>query len=156
VTDPVIKEGVIRALSDPAGQGVAAGPLLQEYYRIVASGSDPDGMLRWAIGNALSVVAEDSVSEEVINLATDRSQGRCRQMVVVALSRLPSQKAVPVLLSLLSDREVVGHALIALRNLKAPEAIPHIESFLADPEVWIRKEAERALVATRRSSRRRR
>ena len=155
VTEPFIKEGVVRALTDPAARGIAAGPLVREYERITAEDSDPEGWLRWAIGSALALVADDSVSDQIINMAKDRSQGMARQFVVVALTNLSSPDVVNVLLSLLSDREVLGHVLLALRKLKPPEAIPHIEPFLDHPEAWIRKEAEKALKAIHRTNQRR-
>lgn len=65
-----VHEMLVRSLSVPAARGVA-GPLLVEQFRRV---EDPSGLgLRWVIANALSVVADDAVFDDLVELARDRS-----------------------------------------------------------------------------------
>jgi len=52
---------------------------------------------------------------------------------------------VDVLVELLDDEEIAGHALIALRKKALPEARSAIEPFVEHPKTWIRNEARRAL-----------
>jgi HEAT repeat protein len=69
-------------------------------------------------------------------------------MLAVALGNMSKASAVvDVLLELLKDDEVAGHAIIALGNLKAGAAREAIQVFLKDPKPWVRKEAEKALKA---------
>jgi HEAT repeat protein len=107
---------------------------------------DPTGAgLRWAIGSALEVLANDEIADGMIKLATDRRYGKAREMVVVGLGKLRDARVIDVLLNLLSDDEVVGHAVMALGKLRARTARSRIEPLLNHPKPWVRKEAKKAL-----------
>lgn len=99
----------------------------------------------WAIANALETVADDSVFDEVAAFATDRSYGASRKMLVLSLGNMKDPRAVEVLVDLLSDKEVAGHAVMALGKLKAKSAKPKLEPFLQHPRSWVRNEAKKAL-----------
>lgn len=99
----------------------------------------------WAIGNSLEVVANDSVANDLFALATDGSYGRAREMVVLGLARLSSPRAEQVLIDLLNDEGVVGHAVIALGKRRSRAAVPIIARLLQHPKPWVRKEARKAL-----------
>jgi HEAT repeat protein len=141
--DPRVKEGVVRALTVREARTIAAKPLVQEFLKV----SEPDSSLKWAIGNALAVVADDSVFEEIAGLVSDSTNGRSRQMLVEALGRMKNPRAVDLAISLLDEEEVAGHAIVALRKLRAKRARPFIEPFLKHPMPWIRNEANRTLAA---------
>jgi len=66
-------------------------------------------------------------------------------MVVLALGKMKNPRAIDVLIELLDDDEVSGHALSSLLKLKARKARPHFERFLNDPRGWVRKIAKRAV-----------
>ncbi|MGH3467692.1 MAG: HEAT repeat domain-containing protein, partial [Thermocrispum sp.] len=101
--------------------------------------------LRWAIGNALEVVADDDVFEDLVELARDRRYGRAREMIVVALGNMGDPRAVDVLINLLEDEEVAGHAVVALGKQRAGRARPYVERFLDHPTQWVREAARSAL-----------
>lgn len=137
-----VHEMLVRSLSVPAARGVA-GPLLVEQFR---RAEDPSGLgIRWVIANALAVVADDTVFDDLIELARDRSYGRAREMLMLALAQTKNPKAIEVLLELLDDDEVAGHAVMALGKVGAREARPAIERFVEHPKPWVRKEAKKAL-----------
>jgi HEAT repeat protein len=138
-----VREGLVRALTIPAARPAAAPALLAQ-FRAVA---DPTGVgPRWVIGNALEVVADDSVFEEVAALARDRSYGRARQMPVLGLGRSRDPRAVPLLVELLDDPDVAAHAAMALGKLGAPAARPALERLAAGGATpAARKEAKKAL-----------
>ncbi len=136
-----VKADIVRALSVRWAKPAAA-PVLVEEFRRAPPG---DSSLKWAIGNALAVVADDSVFNEVVGFVRDRRHGTARQMIVVALGNMTNPSAVDVLIELLADEEIAGHALMALGKLKSKKARPHIEPFLNAPRSWVRKEAKRAL-----------
>ncbi len=141
VHDPALKEDIVRTLSVPWAED-AAPLLLSEFERA----EDATGTgLRWAIGNALAVLASDEIADGMIKLATDRRYGQAREMVVVGLGKLKDARVADVLLELLADEEVVGHAVMALGKLRARTARARIEPLLNHPKPWIRKEAKRAL-----------
>jgi hypothetical protein len=137
-----VKEDIVRTLSVKWAKPVAAPVLIDEFLRA------PDYAIssyKWAIGNALSVVADDSVFDDIVKLVQDKKHGKAREMVAVALGNMKNPLAVDVLIELLKDDEVAGHALIALGKLKSWKARPYIEPFLEHPKAWVRKEAKRAL-----------
>jgi HEAT repeat protein len=68
-------------------------------------------------------------------------------MVVLGLGRSKKPEVGGVLIELLDDPIVSGHAIKALRKLKVPEARPGLERMLDDDRAWVRKEAQRALAA---------
>lgn len=137
-----VKDEIVRILSVKWAKPAAALPLIDEFLRA------PDysvSSYKWAIGNALSVVADDSVFDDIVKLVQDKQHGRAREMVVVALGNMSNPRAVDVLLNLLNDDEVAGHAIFALGKLKAKGSKEYIEPFLNHPRAWIRKAAKRAL-----------
>lgn len=141
-----LKRDIIATLGSPWARPDAARPLLEEFHR-VDSHEDRPGGLRWAIGDALERVADESVLDDVIAIATDARQGRDRALVVTALGNMvrARERVVPVLLGLLDDAEVAPYAVMGLGKLRASEARPAIERFLEHPEPWARKEARKAL-----------
>jgi len=139
ITDPAVKEDVIRALTVPWAKPAAALPLVQE-FRLAA-----DEGMRWAIANALSVVADDAVLDDVIQLVTDVRNGKAREMLALALGNMKNPQAVSVLTDLLNDAQVVGHAVMALGTLNAKGARSSVEKLASHPTKWIRKEVQKAL-----------
>lgn len=67
------REALVRSLAVKEARGVAAPALLREFRR----NDSPE--YRWAVGNTLEVVVDDSVVDETAALAKDRSYGRDRQ-----------------------------------------------------------------------------
>ena len=135
---------VVRVLSVPWARPAATLPLI-ELFRSV---EDDTGLgLRWAVGNALDVTWSDDHFDELVELARDGASGRSREMVVLGLGRSKKPEVGGVLIELLDDPIVSGHAIKALRKLKVPEARPGLERMLDDDRAWVRKEAQRALAA---------
>jgi len=129
----------------PWAKPAAVRPLIEEFRRVDAA-VDPKGLgLRWTIGNALDLLFDDASFDELVELATDRRYGRAREMVVLGLGRSKRAAAVDVLLSLVDDPDVDGHAVSALGKLKAPAARAALEAKLDDRRAWVRSEARKAL-----------
>jgi hypothetical protein len=135
-----LKESIVRTLSVPWAREVAPN-LVSEFL------STPGALsgYKWAIGNALPIVADDSVFDDIVALARDKTHGKAREMVVLALANMKNPSAVDVLIELLGDDVVAGHALSALRKLAPVRARPFIEPFVTHPRTWWRNEAKRAL-----------
>ena len=137
-----LRDGLIRALTVPSARPQAAPLMIHLFKRA----DDPTGFgERWVIGNALGVVADDSYVDELAALASDRRYGKGRQMLVLGLARFRDPRIVPLLIDLLDDDDVVGHAAEALGRLKAVEARPALEPLLADERPVVRREAKKAL-----------
>lgn len=158
VRESVIKEGVVRALTVKEARGIAARPLIVEFKSIPPQREEIDGeqLLKWTLGNALSVVADDGVFGEIVDLLREKRHGQSRQMLALALGKMKDPRAVDVLLELLGDEDVAGHAIMALGRLKAKKARAKIESFLTHPKAWVRKEAKKAIAKINKASSRRR
>lgn len=137
-----VKESIVRALSVPWAKGLAEAALLAKFRS--ASESDNLG-LKWAISNALEVLATDKIFDAIVELARDRRHGAARQMLAMALGKMKNPKAVDVLIGLIEDDDVAGHSIIALKKLNATEARLYILPFLKHPKTWIRREAKKAL-----------
>jgi HEAT repeat protein len=135
---------LVRALSVPWAKPEATRPLVDLFRRV----EDSTGLgLRWAVGNALDVTWDDARFDDLVELARDRSYGRAREMVVLGFARSKRPEASDVLIALLDDTDVNGHAVKALRKLKVRSARAGLEGMLGDDRAWVRKEAQRALAA---------
>ncbi|WP_419672760.1 HEAT repeat domain-containing protein [Agromyces seonyuensis] len=66
-------------------------------------------------------------------------------MVVLGLGRSKRLEAGDVLIELLGDPEVDGHAVKALGKLKTPRARAGLERMKSDSRLWVRRAAESAL-----------
>jgi len=73
--DKDIKADIVRSLSMPWVNSTVAQAFVREF-----EGAD-DLLLKWAIGNGLSIVADRSVADDVIRLVQDRRHGRAREML---------------------------------------------------------------------------
>jgi hypothetical protein len=104
-----LREGLIRSLSTRDARPVA-GALMVRQFRTVSR--DP---VRWAAGNAIGIVADSTVFAEVADLVREPSNGIARQMPVEALPRIGGRAnrgiAIEILIDLLSDDDVVLHAI---------------------------------------------
>ncbi len=109
--------------------------------------ADPKGeLLRWAVGNALWVLWDDTRFDELVDLAQDPRFGKAREMIVLGAGKSKRPEAVDVLVALLDDPVVNGHAAKAFGKTPAPpRARPGLERLAADRRSWVRKEARRAL-----------
>ena len=84
-----IKEGIARALTVPYGGRDALAAVMEEFERQNATS---ENSLKWVLGNAIAVLAGPADAEVLIQLATDTSNGKSREMIVLALPRLVKDK----------------------------------------------------------------
>jgi hypothetical protein len=137
-----LKEEIVRALSVPWARPQAAPVLIEELDRAEdAAGTG----IRWAIANALAVVADDSVFDEIAARARDPGYGKAREMLCAALGNMKDPRAEALLAGMLSDDAVAGHAVMALGKLRAASARDRVEAMTRHPKAWVRKEAMKAL-----------
>jgi len=147
VTYLPLKRDVIAALGSNWARPFAARPLIDEFRRVDPVADAADASIRWSIGDALERVADESVLEDVIDIAMDARHGTHRGLVVAALGNMGKARGrvVPILIELLRDEDVAGFAAMALGRLKAREALPLVEAFVGHQTQWVRKEAKKAL-----------
>lgn len=140
-----IKEGIVRALSVKEARGKADSALVREFKSISPDDKEHQS-LKWAIGNALSIVGTNSVADDLFEIVQDVRHGKAREMVVVALGNLSDPRGPEVLLKLLDDDEVCGHAVLAIAKLKLRQAVPKIQRLTEHGKPWVRKEAKKAIL----------
>jgi HEAT repeat protein len=136
-----IKEGVVRALAVKEARGKAGKVLIEEFHKV----PDEKSLLRWTIGNTIATVISEDDVPEVLNIVKNKNNGMARQMFVIALGNFQSQQIEQTLIELLSDDEVVAHALDALGKMKSVNAIEKIRSLLSHSKSHVKKEARKAL-----------
>ena len=146
--DPSLQEKIVRALSLPWARKEALRPLL-DLFRTAPGGTPPADSRRWAIGNALEVLATDTVFDDMAALAADQGYGASRQMIVLWLGKTKKHRdeAVDVLLRLLDQEEVSGQAVEALAKLKDPRSRSALQEMTNDSRAWVRTAALRGVAA---------
>ncbi|WML56484.1 HEAT repeat domain-containing protein [Neobacillus sp. PS2-9] len=138
ITEVNHKEFLVRCLG-VKGFISASIPLINEFK------NSSNNTYKWAIGNSLSLILDKSSLNELLKIATDKKHGTARQMIVDGLGKFKDKKVIPVLVGLLEDKDVQGHALSALSKFKDPELIPHINPFVNHEITWIRNTAKRTI-----------
>jgi HEAT repeat protein len=140
VSHPDALAAVVAHLETPYARPAAAGPLLALFRRTQEGDSD----LKWAIGNALSVVTTPAYREELLELALDKRHGHGRQMIVERLARISGDpRIVEALRTLATDPDVALHALAGLRRrLGAAAAADIIRPLLTHPAEGVRRGAQ--------------
>jgi HEAT repeat protein len=151
VEDARLKETMVASLAGQrAARGEGARRLIAEYRRPAYV---DEHHLRWTIADTLATLAGPADADEIIELLADRDAGTVRQMLCAALSRTKDPRRVHVLVDLIDDDAVAGHAILALRRigrgtLVAPERMrPRLEALLARPSAteFGRRQARAAL-----------
>ncbi len=136
-----IKEGIVRSLAVKEAKGKANDVL----FKLYELNSEDLRSLNWAIGNTIYIIVQPKDEEKIIEIVKDKSKGTARQMFVSALGKLKSDAVEKVLIDLLDDEDVRGHAISALGKLKSLKAASKISTFLDHDNSWIRKVAKKAL-----------
>jgi HEAT repeat protein len=138
ITDVNHKAFLVRCLG-VKGFNTASNPLINEFK------NSSNNNYKWAIGNSLSLILDKSSLNDLLEIATDKKHGTARQMIVDGLGKFKDKKVIPVLVGLLEDKDVQGHALSALSKFKDPELLPYIKPFANHEITWIRNTAKSAI-----------
>jgi SOS response regulatory protein OraA/RecX len=138
-----MREALVRALTVKAARPMAAAEMIRQFR---SPDADP-GRLRWTLGNGLSIVADDSVIEDIIDLFTDRRWGSDRQMLAGVLGRSRDPRAGQALVSQLDDDDVNGQAVGSLGKLKSPPsgARAAVQRLTTDQRAFVRRAATATL-----------
>lgn len=154
LTHDTIKQGVVRALTlKDAGEN-AKNALIIEYERHRDVNDNFENSLRWAIGNALSVVLKKQDLETVLKYVKDFRYGDSRITLIEKLAQWKIYDAIDILINILNEEEEdlssIGRSMNALGRLKAEKAKGDIERYLTHPSPSIQKAAETALMRINR------
>lgn len=145
VTDPIMKDGIIRAITVKKAKGIAEKKLL-EYYNSLTTKREKE-LIGWSIGNWFEHLYSDSYFDQIKKISTDKNNGMSRQMFVMAIGKTKKHKpeAEKLLLDLTFDKEVVLHAISSLGKLKSKESIERLTELANDKNKTIKKEANKVL-----------
>lgn len=113
--------------------------LLEDFY------SDSPLVDRWAIGDRLYQICSKKYIDDYLKIITTPNYGISRQMVVLLFGKLKVEEAIPVLINLLDDSDVTGHAINALSQYKREKIRPYFERFLNHKNSYYRREAQKAI-----------
>ncbi|QZQ55765.1 HEAT repeat domain-containing protein [Curtobacterium sp. TC1] len=133
---PMMQRAVAHALTNPSAKGTAVPALIEAFRNF----PDEAGTC-WAAGDSVESAYVDAYFDDVAALALDPQYGRARQMVALALGKSKRPEAVDVLLQLMDDHEISGHAVFALSKRPNPRARAAFEEKLTDDRPWVRKKA---------------
>ncbi|MDO4691167.1 MAG: HEAT repeat domain-containing protein [Fusobacterium sp.] len=138
-TDFMAKSWIARCLT-VEGYTEATEELLKLYKTMDSEKGD-----KWAVGNAIGVISDKRYIDDYIEIITDKSNGSARQMIVNYMGAFKEERVKKVLISLLDDEEVNGHAIYALSKFKDISLIEKLEPFTAHKMTWKRNEAKKAI-----------
>jgi hypothetical protein len=142
-----VKESIVRALSVPWAKPMATKVLIDEFSK-----ANPNAIAyKWAVANAISIVADDTSINCIVNLVKDKSHGKAREMLTLALGNMNDPYAEEVLLELLDDDICTGYAIKVLVKLRSTRSLSKINELTNHPIPWVRKEAKKAILILSRS-----
>lgn len=138
IEDESDKEFLIRCLGIK-GFTDATEQLLEEFNKTDTI------TFKWAIGNSLAIIEDKSHVNELLEIAQNKEHGIARQMIVVALGKMKVKEAFSVLIKLLEDDDLVGHAIGALAYYNDPAVIQYLIPLESHKVGWIKKEASKVI-----------
>ena len=148
INQPDAKRRVILILGDPRAGADAARALVDEFRRVAPNDDgDPVASVRATIGSALSAHDCDPIAEDLLAIASDRTHGMHRGMIVHNLSRLRARRAdaIAALRTSLDDPQMRSIAAQALGTMRATEAEPDLDRLVDDPDPTVRAAVKSAL-----------
>jgi len=144
IDDENDKEFIVRCLG-VKGFSEASKPLIQEFYK------SNNLTFKWAIGNTLSIIQDKDSLPDLIKIVQEKEHGTARQMIVDGLGSFKTENVKDVLIQLLNDDEVAGHAISAMAKMGDAELVKYIEPFLNYKVKWVRNEANKAIKKLRKA-----
>lgn len=138
IDDESDKEFIVRCLG-VKGFNEASKPLIHEFYKSNSL------TFKWAIGNTLSIIKDKESLPDLIKIAQEKEHGIARQMIVDCLGSFKVENVKDVLIELLDDNEVAGHAISAIAKIGDVSLVKYIEPFLSYKVRWVRNEANKAI-----------
>ena len=114
--------------------------LLKDYYS-----EKTTDLTRWFISDCIYQIRSKNFVKEYLDIVSNGTFGRNRQMIVLLLGKLKEESAIPTLIDLLEDDEVRLHAISALGEFKREEFRCHFERFQNSTHPGWRKYARSAI-----------
>ena len=146
VTNVSLRVDIVNALGNRWAQPDALPALVAEYRRALGEG-EAAGQLRAAICTTLERVADESILDDVVSIATDDERGIERGMAIVALGNMGAARGrvVEILCTLLEDSDVALFAVLGLAKLDARETMQQVAAVVQHPNPIVRSVAVRTM-----------
>ncbi|WOD42143.1 HEAT repeat domain-containing protein [Hwangdonia lutea] len=145
ITDSIMKDGMVRAITVRKAKGIAENQLLKFYGNLKTE--QEKETIGWSIGNWFDHLYSDSYFEPIKEISSNKNNGISRQMFVKALGKTKEHKPIAekLLFELTFDNEVVLHAISALGKLKSTNSIERLTELTNNKNKTIKKVANKAL-----------
>lgn len=129
-----VKEYIVRCLTKN-GYTEVTGMLINEYR------SSSNSRFKWAIGNALYIIRDSRFIDDYISIIKDSDNGDSRQMVVLLLGFVKSNKAKESLIQVLQEDFLTPHVIESLSRYQDNSIISLLEYFLVEDngKSWIER-----------------
>ena len=106
----------------------------------------------WEYGDLLYKIGNFNYLHDYLELVKDKSLGSDRQMLLLLLGKSKNKTVIPVLIELLSDNSVCGHALDALSNFSGNEIEESMLKYSKSDITWVRNISKRYLDKTKKDN----
>lgn len=113
--------------------------LLKDFY------NDELSKYRWHIADTMYTIRSKKYINDYLSIISNQKYGSDRQMIILLVGKLKIEQAIPILISLLDDKDVKVHAINALGQFENPKFKIYFKQFEDDKDIYIRKEAAKAL-----------
>lgn len=139
VDNPDVVVDIAAALANPYAAPATLAPLVDRYQ--ATDGDDLDSArVRAAICTTLASIADDTIADDLVTIATDTRFGTERGMAIVALGNLDAERhrAIETLTALLEDTTVTLFAVLGLAKAGAREATAGLLAATRHPNPIVR------------------
>ena len=140
----------ISLLEDLFVIGYDRNALVELIFLVFKSQNRPSNL--WEYGDLLYKIGNFNYLHDYLELVKDKSLGSDRQMLLLLLGKSKNKTVIPVLIELLSDNSVCGHALDALSNFSGNEIEESMLKYSKSDITWVRNIAKRYLDKTKKDN----
>ena len=158
--NPDVKASIARALAVEWAKPAAAKPLVHEFTKVLGKSGAQNEMLRFDFANALDVVADATVADELMGFIADENiEDEARSVLLSALGHARSgvvARFVETQLAHATNPLVLVGGLVALRRLGDPGTRSTVDGFTSHPNREVRREAVRTVRSLDRAGHRKR
>ncbi|NHN35922.1 HEAT repeat domain-containing protein [Pseudomaricurvus alcaniphilus] len=132
------REGILKALNKPELSKMVVNPLIRLFI------SEQDKAVQIGIGGVLARICEPEHTDDLVKLATNANYGEARHFLPRGIARIQQQKAIPILVDLLDQKDFGAEVIEALGEVGGVDAAALILPFTKDKDSYVRSIAKKA------------
>lgn len=92
----------------------------------------------WAYGDLLYKIKNYDYLDSYEKIVSNKKYAESRQMIVLLIGKSKKENEIPFLISLLGDKDIEGHVILALSNYKTREIYQIMKEYKNHSQKWIR------------------